>query len=515
MEVLILIPEKFKERMKKYLGENEYEDFLCSFDNDKRYHALRINPLKCTIEDIKKRLGFLKEQVTWEENGFYYEDDAQPGKHPYHEAGLYYIQEPSAMAPVHFLDPKPGEKILDLCAAPGGKTTQIAAAIGGEGILVTNEINRDRAKILSLNVERMGITNALVLNEDSAHLSECFEGYFEKILVDAPCSGEGMFRKNDNAGDEWNPENVRVCASRQKEILANAAKMLLPGGRLVYSTCTFSADENEETVFEFLFDNPDFHTVKAVKKGGIENGRKEFISAELYNKYAAIDAKRTEICREEVSNSLRLWPHKLKGEGHFLCVFERDGSFAKEVKSTYVPGGRNIPVKPEIAGLFGSFLKETISFAKDAFELKRGRIECRLGSGRNLKGLIFMFGEQLYLCPEDMPSVNGLKVMRGGFHLGTIKKDRFEPSHALALFLKSEDVFLNKDYPSDSDEIRSYLNGQTINIGNDEEEMRGGSVNKNSKGWTLITTDGYSIGWAKAAGGMLKNHYPKGLRINY
>ena len=514
MEVLILIPVDFKERMKSYLGEKEFDDFFSSFDNDERYHSLRVNTLKCNKTDLKSKLLYIEKEVPWEENGFYYED-AQPGKHPYHEAGLYYIQEPSAMAPVHFLDPRPGEKILDLCAAPGGKTTQIASYMDGEGILVTNEINRDRAKILSLNVERLGIKNALVLNEDSAHLSEVFEGYFEKILVDAPCSGEGMFRKNDNAGDEWSLDNVRACAVRQKEILSNAAKMLLPGGRLVYSTCTFSADENEETIFEFLFNNPDFHSVKVEKTGGIENGRKELISEELYDKYEAIDADRADKCREEVLNSMRLWPHKLQGEGHFLCVLERDGELTKESMNSYVPGGRNIAAKPECTKVFETFVKDNLIFDKKNFEIKRGKIACELNGGRSLNGLIYMFGDQLYLCPEDMPSVNGLKVMRGGLHLGTIKKDRFEPSHALALFLKPEDVCIYKDYPSDSSEIKSYLNGQTMKITDDMSDSSSGQVKKDSKGWALITTDGYSIGWAKAAGGMLKNHYPKGLRINY
>ncbi|SFP92762.1 NOL1/NOP2/sun family putative RNA methylase [Butyrivibrio proteoclasticus] len=509
-----MIPVDFKERMKLYLGEKEYDEFISSFDNDERYNSLRINTLKCDKADLKSKLLYIEKEVPWEANGYYYEN-AQPGKHPYHEAGLYYVQEPSAMAPVHFLDPRPGEKILDLCAAPGGKTTQIASYMDGEGILVTNEINRDRAKILSLNVERLGIKNALVLNEDSAHLSEVFEGYFEKILVDAPCSGEGMFRKNDNAGDEWSLDNVRACAVRQKEILSNAAKMLLPGGRLVYSTCTFSADENEETVFDFLFNNPDFHTIQVAKVGGIESGRVEFISDEFFDKYASIDKERAEKCRGEVSESLRLWPHKLKGEGHFLCVFERDGSLSREKNNTYVPGGKNIPAKPEAVRIFEVFVKETLAFDKKSFEIKRGRIFCKLSGKKNLNGLIYMFGDQLYLCPEDMPSVNGLKVMRGGLHLGTVKKDRFEPSHALALFLTADDVCLNKDYASDSLEIKSYLNGQTMKITDDIPDSAYGQVKKDSKGWALITTDGYSIGWAKAAGGMLKNHYPKGLRINY
>ncbi len=496
-----MIPEQFKKRMEGYLGEKEYSEFISSFDNDKRYHALRVNTLKTDLESLQDKLKYLEKRVTWEDTGFYYDDESEPGKHPFHEAGLFYIQEPSAMSPVHFLDPKPGDKVLDLCAAPGGKTTQIATLMKGEGILVTNEINRDRAKILSLNVERLGIANALVLNEDSARLSEVFEGYFSKILVDAPCSGEGMFRKNDNAGDEWSPENVRLCAERQHEILDNASKMLLPGGRLVYSTCTFSADENEETVLRFLFEHPDFHAVNVELVGGMENGRSEFISPEIVSELEAIDSNRCEDCKKEVASSVRLWPHRLEGEGHFLCVFERDGELIND--NSYVPGGRNIPAKPEQVKHFESFLAEAVLYDKKCFEIKRGRINCQFSSGRLLNGIIFMFGDQMYLSPEDMPGTSGLKVMRPGLHLGTIKKDRFEPSHALALYLNGNEVINTKDFSSESEDIKSYLNGQTLR------------VDLSGKGWTLITVDGYSIGWAKAAGGMLKNHYPKGLRINY
>lgn len=466
-----MLPELFKERMEKSLGEKEYNEFLGSFDDDNRYHALRINTLKADKKVLEK-FQTADVQVPWEENGYYYQDSDTPGKHPYHEAGLYYIQEPSAMAPVHFLNPRPGEKILDLCAAPGGKSTQIAVAMKGEGILVSNEINRDRARILSLNIERLGIKNALVTNETPQHLSEVFEGYFEKILVDAPCSGEGMFRKNEIAFSEWSPENVKLCAERQAEILDCAAKMLLPGGTLVYSTCTFSVDENESSILNFLRKYPDFHVEAVQPAGGMEAGRPEWTDA------SDDEAK-------EIEKTVRLWPHKVKGEGHFLCVLKRDGELTSSQHDRYVPGGRVKEASKPEKKIFEEFSKETL---KDS---------------EKLNGTLFMFGDQLYLAPENMPSPNGLKVMRPGLHLGTIKKDRFEPSHALALFLKKEDVLSYEDFDSDSHEIDEYLNGQTL---------RG--IDKKEKGWRLICADGFSIGWAKAAGGMLKNHYPKGLRIN-
>ena len=245
-----MLPEQFLDRMKQMLGE-EFPAFLESYEQEK-YQALRINPQKTTIASFMEKSPFLRKPVPWEKNGFYYDREDAPGKHPYHAAGVYYIQEPSAMAPAAYLDAQPGERILDLCAAPGGKSTQIAAAMGGEGLLISNEIHPARAKILSENIERMGIRNGMVLNESPQALAKIFESYFDRIMVDAPCSGEGMFRKNTEACEEWSPETVENCAMRQQEILNCAASMLRPGGRIVYSTCTFAPEENEGTVSLFL-----------------------------------------------------------------------------------------------------------------------------------------------------------------------------------------------------------------------------------------------------------------------
>ena len=504
-----MLPELFCARMRALLGDKEYEEFIDSFgDDSERYHALRINTLKAGDEffDRLKEIGIATRddgcsagsggyQVPWEQNGFYYGADVAPGKSPYHEAGLYYIQEPSAMAPVHYLDPQPGERILDLCAAPGGKSTQIAVGMGGSGILVTNEINRDRARILSLNIERLGITNALVLNETPENLANTFEGYFDKILVDAPCSGEGMFRKNENASTEWSPENVELCGIRQKEILDDAARMLLPGGRLVFSTCTFAPTENEESIYRFLAGHPDFHVTDIQMFDGMDQGKNEWISDKCI-KDCDLSQEEDKRIRSEVDKSVRLWPHKLRGEGHFLCVLERDGELIDRTKDNYVPGGRNLAAKKEIQKLFWDFAAESLSFADEKEKV--------LTSGLRLDGTLFMFGEQLYLCDSKMPGIQGLKCMRPGLHLGTIKKDRFEPSHALALAIKKEDAKNTISFAENSNEIRQYLNGQTVKCSKDAP-----------KGWTLVCTSDYSIGWAKQAGGVLKNHYPKGLRINY
>lgn len=286
-----VLPPDFLWRMKEQLGD-EFEDFYACYQGEP-YRALRLNPLKGDRAEMLKRFcnregsfaeDFHLTPVSWEETGFYYEAKDSPGKSPYHDAGVYYIQEPSAMYPATRLDvDESGLKVLDLCAAPGGKSTQIAAKMNGQGILFSNEIHPVRARILSENIERMGIRNALVLNETPERLAERFPCYFDRILVDAPCSGEGMFQKNEIAVSEWSLENVELCARRQTEILKSASKMLAFGGRMVYSTCTFSKEENESVIEEFLGRHPEF---------------------------ALIEAK-------------RLYPHRIKGEGHFAAVLEK------------------------------------------------------------------------------------------------------------------------------------------------------------------------------------------------
>lgn len=481
-----MLPEKFLERMQNMLGE-EYPAFLESLSG-KRYRALRLNPLKTRIQEGKEKLPFTLSPVPWTKNGFYYEEEEQPGKHPYHEAGLYYIQEPSAMAPVPCLmeeaamperqeehvsaaaiperqeEPATPGRVLDLCAAPGGKSTQIAEYMRGRGMLITNEIHPQRAKILSENIERMGISNAIVLNETPESLSKRFIAFFDRILVDAPCSGEGMFRKNDNAGEEWSEENVALCAERQDGILDCAATMLKPGGRLVYSTCTFAPAEDEGSVSRFLETHPDFYLEK-----------------------------------EE-----RLMPHKVKGEGHFLAVLHREGG---QLRSAAAAGTeKSLTLKD---------CREFLDFAKEALTIPAEE----LTAGK----ILFRFGEQLYLAPAETPSLRGLKVLRPGLHLGTVKKNRFEPSHALALFLKKEQAVHVVNLAGDGTAVRKYLEGQTLTIGEGcDVEMahiitRGRMAAEQAdvslpKGWCLVCVDGYSLGWGKAAGAILKNHYPKGLR---
>ena len=274
-------PEAFEERMRGRLGP-EYEAFRGSLEEE-RLQGLRANGLKASEEgageEFQKRFqekfqGFGLSPVPWAADGFYYSSAARPGKSPFHEAGAYYIQEPSAMAVVSLLDPRPGERVLDLCAAPGGKTSHAASRMGGRGLLVSNEIHPARARILSQNVERMGCRNAVVTCQDPAGLTEYFPEFFDKIIVDAPCSGEGMFRKDQEAREQWSPENVALCAGRQRQILHCAAAMLRPGGMLVYSTCTFAPEEDEGSVESFLEDHPEFQIVQGRTLPGLSSGRR-------------------------------------------------------------------------------------------------------------------------------------------------------------------------------------------------------------------------------------------------
>ena len=301
------LPEAFKEKMKNLLG-TEYEAFLESYEKE-RVQGLRLNPGKTDEKEFLAKVPFHLTKIPWAREVYYYDSSDRPGKHPYHEAGLYYIQEPSAMAVVELLDPKPGDCVLDLCAAPGGKTTQIAGRLMGEGFLLSNEIHPARAKILSQNVERMGIRNAVVANETPERLAERFPEFFDGMVVDAPCSGEGMFRKDEEACRQWSPDHVVMCAARQRQILDSAARMLKAGGRMVYSTCTFSPEEDEQTIEMFLSEHPEFEIEDMGVREGLSPGKPEWgISA-----------------AETLRGTYRIWPHLSEGEGHYLAVLRKTG----------------------------------------------------------------------------------------------------------------------------------------------------------------------------------------------
>lgn len=457
------LPIEFEKKMKAFLGD-EWDDFLYSYDNN-RFQALRFNTLK--VQSPEERMRILKtlkissdKKVSWANEAYYFDENVRPGKHPYHEMGLYYIQEPSAMSAAALLAPKPGMRVLDLCAAPGGKSTQLATYLGDSGLLVSNEINTQRSRILSQNIERMGIKNAIVTNEDSFVLASHFPGFFNAIQVDAPCSGEGMFRKLPEAIEQWSMENVAICAARQKEILDNAAVMLKPGGTIVYSTCTFSKEENEDVIEYFLERHPDFTL-------------------------------------EEME---RFWPHKVDGEGHFVAKLVRRGSvdtgFKSDRQTKKIKNNKNRKneTKPALTKenmkLLSEFLDETISDDMAAL-IKNSRL--------------VMFGEQLYRLPDMEVDIKGLKVQRAGLHIGEFKKQRFEPSHSLALALKLSEAKNVVKLTCDNPQTIGFFNGQSVML-SDEQAA------ECKKGWALVCVDGYPAGWGKVNGTQVKNHYPKGLR---
>lgn len=442
-----MLPDGFLTRMQRLLGA-EADAFAASYDRP-RSVGLRLNPLKTDTAPALD--AFLLSPVPWEKNGFYYDGTTRPGLSVYHDAGLYYLQEPSAMAPAGLLDVQPGERVLDLCAAPGGKSTQLAAALRGEGLLVCNEIHPKRARILAGNIERLGIANALVLNEHPQRLAERFAGWFDKILVDAPCSGEGMFRKEEAAVTDWSEETVEMCARRQREILHSAAQMLRAGGRLVYSTCTFSPQENEGTVSAFLREHPDFF-IETVDAPWFAPGRPDWVKDPTPG----------------LEHTFRLWPHLLRGEGHYAAVLRRRGDAE----------AATLPEEPACR------LPEEL------------RAFCRTGGTALPAGKAVQFGNTIYLAPQALPSLRALKVLRAGLELGQVLRGRFEPAHAWALWLKTAEPCV--DFSADAPELRRYLAGE--------------SIPGDARGWTLVCADGLSLGWAKGSAGQLKNHYPKALR---
>lgn len=441
-------PKGFRERMSALLGPEEYNALALSWSRPRR-PSLRLNPLKGWPQDIFERFRLVP--VPWTADGYYFDPGFRPGLSPWHDAGAYYLQEASAMAPAVLLDARPGMRVLDLCAAPGGKSSQIAAALDGRGLLVSNEIDPKRAAVLARNLERLAVSNALVLNEHPARLAERFPGAFDRVLVDAPCSGEGMFRKEEAAVSGWCVELIHACARRQREILESAAVMLRPGGRLVYSTCTFAPEENEGVISSFLHDHPDF-SVSVVDAPLFAPGRPDWVSDPAPG----------------LERAFRLWPHLLDGEGHFAAVLERMGDRP-------CCGWEAGPPAPEPSEL------------RDF----RDALAIPLPAGR-----LFPFGRTLWMAPEEIPPLHGLKVLRTGLELGEVRKGRFEPAHAWAVWLRDCPAAVN--FPADSPEIAAYLSGAPVPGG--------------ANGWVPIMADYLTLGWCKGSGGILKNHFPKGLR---
>jgi NOL1/NOP2/sun family putative RNA methylase len=450
------LPKKFEQKMKHLLQE-EFDVYMASFDEE-RYYGLRANTLKVEPKELQDITQFQLAPIPWCKEGFYYQETNRPAKHPYYHAGLYYIQEPSAMTPGAILDVKPGDKVLDLCAAPGGKSTQIGAKLQQKGVLFSNDISATRVKALLKNIELAGITNAVVTNETPERLAERLEGYFDKILVDAPCSGEGMFRKEPDMIKSWESHGVDYCCDLQRNISPYAAKMLRPGGSLLYSTCTFSPEENEGMIEEFLSSHHEFEIVPIPHENGFDLGRPEWIGA-----------------REELKGCARLWPYKIKGEGHFVALLRKKHENGNEKQWVYPKRKINEKQLKD----YNTFLEEIMN--------------------KDIRGNFELYGEVLCLLPDEVPDVKGLRVVRSGWHLGYIKKNRFEPSQALAMGLQKQDVKKVIDFSIDDSNVIRYLKGETLQI-------------EGQKGWNLICVEGYPLGWGKIQNNMLKNKYLPGWR---
>lgn len=470
-------PAEFLGKMKRLLGA-EYDDFATTFAQPPHV-GLRVNTLKIAPADFNTMSPFaLKPVGAYAPTGFLVDDASKPGGHPYHAAGLYYLQEPSAMAVAQLVDPQPGEWVLDIAAAPGGKTTHLAALMQDTGLLVANDMDAKRANILAENMERWGARHTLITNAHPEQLAAQFGPVFDRVLVDAPCSGEGMFRRLGSAKDmkgakvEWRQEQVLACARRQTAVLHTAAQLVKPGGWLVYATCTFAPEENESSIARFLMTHPDFELIEPPRHEGFDRGRPSWAADGLPG--------------EELEKCVRLWPHRFPGEGHFIAVMQRGN---KKPEGSARPFGFQPPKSSELK-VWREFARATLrgDWPEERMLLKNGR---------------------LYLLPPDAIETGRLKLVRYGLLLGEVRPGYFKPAHALALALKAEEVVTAVHFPADAPDITAYLSGHPLPIADATSADNRLPITDN---WTLITVNGFPLGWAKASGGQLKNHYPRGLR---
>lgn len=461
------LPQQYIENMRDILKADELQDYLDSF-HDNRLYGLRVNTMKISVEEFLKISPFKLTPISWIENGFYYSEEDKPAKHPYYYAGLYYIQEPSAMTPANVLPVEEGDVILDMCAAPGGKSTELGAKLNHQGLLMTNDISSSRAKALLKNIEVFGIPNVCVLNEDPKRLVSKFAGYFDKILIDAPCSGEGMFRKDNKLIKSWEKNGPSVYSKIQRDIVLYGADMLRLGGKMLYSTCTFSRLENEETVRFLLKERPDMHLVDIKKQEGFCCG-------------IAFDE---ELQSMHIERCVRLFPHKIKGEGHFIALFEKNS--IEEQKKLQQNENSNIQI-----GNFTKIPKELEEFFSHTTL-----------SFHAMK--INIYDTKVYWTVPFMMNNKGYRVVREGLFLGELKKNRFEPSQALAMALNKTQYDNVISLPAQDARIIKYLKGETLEL----PEFK----NSNSNGWVLVCVDGYPLGWGKYDGYSLKNKYLSGWR---
>ena len=449
------LPEEYIKRMKLLLGDEfkAYEDAM----NNSPVRAFRVNTDKIFLEKFENINPFPSEKIPYVENGFYFNYE-KIGNHPYHHAGMIYVQEPGAMAPAECINIEPNWTVLDMCAAPGGKSTQIKNKLGKNGILVSNEIIPSRCKILTGNIERLGLKNTVTTCMDTFKLAQSFPNTFDMIMVDAPCSGEGMFRKDDTAIDEWSTENVLKCAQRQAQILDNAVKALKDGGYIVYATCTFSIEENEMTVDSFLQRHQEFELVPVTER----------------IKSITSDGIHFDGCKcDNIHNARRFYPHKARGEGQFMAVLHNKNQVTFQNNNVY-------RVKEKVDKSVFDFLDDVlISYDENS---------------------VLMYNGTPVFFTQDFEIKKGT-AFSCGITIGEIKKNYILPHHQF--FMAMAQSFKRKiELNVDSDELKKYLHG---------EEFKTDCEN----GWAVVTVDGCSVGGAKVSDGTAKNHYPKGLRTAY
>lgn len=444
------LPQAYIDKMKKLLKE-DFDKYIESFDQPRLY-GMRANTLKISPDKLKDILDWSLEPIPWCKEGFYYNgENIRPAKHPYYAAGLYYIQEPSAMSTGAVLPIEEGDRVADLCAAPGGKSTQVAAKLNGKGVLVTNDISSSRCKALLKNIEVSGVPNAIITNEDPVNLAKKFKGFFNKIIVDAPCSGEGMFRKDDAAVKSWETHKTEFCCELQRNILSAASEMLANGGYIAYSTCTFAPEEDEGMIQEFLNLHSDFELVEIDKSSGFDDGHPEWI----------------ENGSDELKKCGRLMPYKVKGEGHFLCLLHKKGEPSEPVISKDKTADKKM-------------LADYFDFMKKYMNIE-------------INDNLIMHKDSLFCVPECI-DLKGLRVMRSGLFLGNLKTKRFEPSQAFAMTLKKSDAKITVDYSPDDEDLKRYMRGESFAVSCED-------------GWALVCVSGYPIGWGKVQKGRLKNKY--------
>ena len=539
------LPQEFLERMEHMLGE-EYPAFLQSYEEPRKF-GLRVNTMKISVEEFQRLAPFHLTPIPWIPNGFYYEREDDPARHPFYYAGLYYLQEPSAMTPASILPVMPGEHVLDLCAAPGGKATALGAKLAGEGLLVANDISASRAKALLKNLEIFGVRNSFVTNAYPAKLAEQFAGAFDKILVDAPCSGEGMFRKDLANARVWSLEKVKECAKTQHEIIRQAVSMLRPGGLLLYSTCTFSPEENEQTIASLLQEHPELQLVELPWYEGFAHGRPELADG-----------------NPELTKCVRIFPHRMAGEGHFLALLykKKDGeadtelrlSEMMEVQLSDCTSVENMQMEISITTLQQNtsgenFVEQSEQEAQDINKKRKRKTRDvdnlnlngkargkdknsareRLALGGKKSGAQsdeavleeflqdiapeadYTFADmdirngQVYYIQNRVPAGRGIPFLRNGLYFGELRKGRFEPSQSLAMALRASDYASVLDFPQEDERVRRYLGGETIDV----EDL----PCARKKGWQLVCVDGYPLGWGKLVNGTLKNKYHPGWRM--